>query len=142
MRPVSVPDGLGSAQILAISRRTSACGAASAEDARKAAGTIANSLLVKTAIHGADPNWGRLLAAAGRAGVAFDVERAAVRIGPIVLFRDGVPFDERAGEAAAYLAGSDLEISVDVGAGGSHSATVWTCDLSAEYVAINADYRT
>ena len=133
-----VRGGEGATKLVSIT----ACGAASVEDARKAAGTIANSLLVKTAIHGADPNWGRLLAAAGRAGVAFDVERAAVRIGTIVLFRDGVPFDERAGEAAAYLAGPDLEISVDVGAGGSHSATVWTCDLSAEYVAINADYRT
>jgi glutamate N-acetyltransferase/amino-acid N-acetyltransferase len=133
-----VRGGEGATKLVSIT----ACGAASAEDARKAAGTIANSLLVKTAIHGADPNWGRLLAAAGRAGVAFDVERAAVHIGPIVLFRDGVPFDERAGEAAAYLAGSDLEITIDMGAGGPHSATVWTCDLSAEYVAINAAYRT
>jgi len=119
-----------------------AAGAASAADARRAARTMANSLLVKTAIHGGDPNWGRLLAAAGRAGVAFDADHAAVRVGPVVLFKDGVPFDERAPEAAAYLAGSDIEIEVDLGAGGSHSATIWTCDLSAEYVAINADYRT
>ena len=120
----------------------SATGAASAADARRAAGTVANSLLVKTAIHGGDPNWGRLLAAAGRAGVAFDVEHASVRVGPVVLFQDGVPFDDRAGEAAAYLAGSEIAIEIDLGAGGTHSATVWTCDLSAEYVAINADYRT
>ncbi len=119
-----------------------ATGAASAEEARSAAGTMARSLLVKTAIHGADPNWGRLLAAAGRAGVSFDVEHASVRIGPVVLFKDGVPFDDRAPEAASYLAGTDVEIAVDLGAGGPHSATVWTCDLSAEYVAINADYRT
>jgi glutamate N-acetyltransferase/amino-acid N-acetyltransferase len=93
-------------------------------------------------MHGGDPNWGRLLAAAGRAGVPFDVEHASVRIGPVVLFQDGVPFDDRAPEAAAYLAGSDIAIEIDLGAGGPHSATMWTCDLSAEYVAINADYRT
>ena len=120
----------------------SATGAASAADARRAAGTIANSLLVKTALHGGDPNWGRLLAAAGRAGVAFDVEHASVRVGPVVLFQDGVPFDDRAPEAAVYLAGSEIAIEIDLGAGGTHSAAVWTCDLSAEYVAINADYRT
>ena len=117
-------------------------GAATTGDATRAAKTIANSLLVKTAIHGGDPNWGRLLAAAGRAGVPFDVEHASVRIGPVDLFKDGVPFDDRAPEAAACLAGSDIEITVDLGAGGSHAATVWTCDLSAEYVAINAEYRT
>jgi glutamate N-acetyltransferase/amino-acid N-acetyltransferase len=133
-----VRGGEGATKLVAVS----ASGAASDSDAKRAAHTIANSLLVKTAIHGGDPNWGRLLAAAGRAGVAFDVEHASVRIGPVVLFRDGVPFDERAPEAAVYLAGSDLEIDVDLGAGGPHSATVWTCDLSAEYVAINAEYRT
>jgi glutamate N-acetyltransferase/amino-acid N-acetyltransferase len=117
-------------------------GAVSAEDASRAAKTIANSLLVKTAIHGGDPNWGRLLAAAGRAGVVFDVEHASVRIGLVELFKDGVPFDDRAPEAAAYLAGADIEITIDLGAGGAHAATVWTCDLSAEYVAINAEYRT
>ncbi len=133
-----VRGGEGATKLVAIS----ASGAASDADAKRAAHTIANSLLVKTAIHGGDPNWGRLLAAAGRAGVAFDVEHATVRIGPVVLFKDGVPFDDRAPEAAAYLAQTDLDIEVDVGAGGPHSSTVWTCDLSAEYVAINADYRT
>jgi len=133
-----VRGGEGATKLVAVS----ASGAASDADAKRAAHTIANSLLVKTAIHGGDPNWGRLLAAAGRAGVAFDVEHATVRIGPVVLFKDGVPFDDRAPEAAVYLTGSDLEIDVGLGAGGPHSATVWTCDLSAEYVAINADYRT
>ena len=116
-------------------------GAASADEARTAAKAIANSPLVKTAIHGGDPNWGRLIAVAGRAGVAFDLERAAVTIGPIVLFDNGRPHDERAPEAAAYLAGTDLTVAVDLGAGRA-SSTVWTCDLSAEYVRINADYRT
>ena len=116
-------------------------GAATGGDARQAAKAMANSLLVKTAIHGGDPNWGRLIAVAGRAGVAFELSRAAVRIGSIVLFRDGRPFDEAAPEAAIYLQGKDVAVSVDLGVG-VESSTVWTCDLSAEYVRINADYRT
>jgi glutamate N-acetyltransferase/amino-acid N-acetyltransferase len=133
-----VRGGEGATKLVSIT----AAGASTTGDATRAAKTIANSLLVKTAIHGGDPNWGRLLAAAGRAGVAFDADHASVRIGPVELFKDGVPFDDRAPEAAACLAGSDIEITVDLGAGGACSATVWTCDLSAEYVAINAEYRT
>jgi glutamate N-acetyltransferase / amino-acid N-acetyltransferase len=116
-------------------------GAATTAEARQAAKAIANSPLVKTAIHGGDPNWGRLIAVAGRAGVGFDLERAAVRIGSTVLFENGHPHDEAAPEAAEYLKGTDLTVSVDLGVG-SASSTVWTCDLSAEYVRINADYRT
>jgi glutamate N-acetyltransferase/amino-acid N-acetyltransferase len=116
-------------------------GAASTADARRAAKAIANSLLVKTAIHGGDPNWGRLIAVAGRAGVAFELARAAVTIGSIVLFKDGRPYDEAAPLAAEYLKGTELAVGVDLGAGRAQS-TVWTCDLSAEYVRINADYRT
>jgi len=117
-------------------------GAASAEEARRAAKAIANSPLVKTAVHGGDPNWGRLIAVAGRANVAFDLSRAAVTIGPAVLFHDGRPYDEAAPDAAEYLkANTDVQLTVDLGAG-SASSTVWTCDLSAEYVRINADYRT
>jgi glutamate N-acetyltransferase/amino-acid N-acetyltransferase len=116
-------------------------GAASSAEARRAAKTIANSLLVKTAIHGGDPNWGRLIAAAGRANVMFDLSRAAVMIGPTTLFRNGRPYDEAAPEAAAYLKGTEIAVTVDLGAGPA-SSTVWTCDLSAEYVRINAEYRT
>jgi glutamate N-acetyltransferase/amino-acid N-acetyltransferase len=116
-------------------------GGATSADARKAAKAIANSPLVKTAIHGGDPNWGRLIAVAGRAGVAFDLSRAAVTIGSIVLFKDGRPHDDAAPQAAEYLKGRDLTVGVDLGAGRA-SSTVWTCDLSAEYVRINADYRT
>jgi glutamate N-acetyltransferase/amino-acid N-acetyltransferase len=116
-------------------------GAASTDEARKAAKVIANSLLGKTAIHGGDPNWGRLICAAGRAGVAFDASRAAVTIGSLVLFKDGQPHDDLAPAAADYLKGTDLTIGVDLGSG-SASSRVWTCDLSAEYVRINADYRT
>jgi glutamate N-acetyltransferase/amino-acid N-acetyltransferase len=116
-------------------------GGATNDDARRAARAIANSPLVKTAIHGGDPNWGRLVAVMGRSGSAFRLDRAAVRIGGIELFRDGTPFDERAEEAAAYLQGKDIEIEVDLGAGDGRSH-MWTCDLSADYVRINAEYRT
>ena len=132
-----VRGGEGATKLVTVS----VTGAASAAEARKAAKAIANSPLVKTAIHGGDPNWGRLIAVAGRAGVAFELSRAQVTIGPIVLFKDGRPYDEAAPEAAAYLKNEDIGVGVDLGAG-SASSTVWTCDLSAEYVRINADYRT
>ena len=117
-------------------------GAQSDADARRAARLIANSLLVKTALHGGDPNWGRLLAVAGRAGVAFDEARARVRIGPAVLFADATVFEDREPQAAAHLRAPEVEVAVDLGTGGDGAATLWTCDLSAEYVRINADYRT
>jgi glutamate N-acetyltransferase/amino-acid N-acetyltransferase len=117
-------------------------GAASDAEARQAARAIANSPLVKTAIHGGDPNWGRLVAVAGRSGSNFVLDSAAVRIGPVELFSAGTPHDERAPEAAEYLKGHDLVVAVDLGTGGSGSSQMWTCDLSAEYVRINAEYRT
>jgi glutamate N-acetyltransferase/amino-acid N-acetyltransferase len=132
-----VRGGEGATKIVAVT----VTGAASPEEARKAAKAIANSPLVKTAIHGGDPNWGRLIAVAGRAGVAFELRRAAVEIGSIVLFKDGAPFDDNAPRAAEYLAGKDIAVTVHLGAGAATS-TVWTCDLSGEYVRINAEYRT
>lgn len=117
-------------------------GAKTYDEAKQAARAIANSLLVKTAIHGGDPNWGRLVAVAGRSGVGFDLQHAAVRIGDTVLFEHGRPFDERAPQAAEYLQGKDITVSVDLGTGGPEEATMWTCDLSKEYVRINAEYRT
>ncbi|HEY8549870.1 MAG TPA: bifunctional glutamate N-acetyltransferase/amino-acid acetyltransferase ArgJ [Vicinamibacterales bacterium] len=117
-------------------------GARTYDQAKQAARAIANSLLVKTAIHGGDPNWGRLVAVAGRCGAEFSLSSARVRIGDTVLFEQGRPFDERAPEAAAHLQGRDIRIEVDLGTGGPEDATMWTCDLSADYVRINADYRT
>jgi glutamate N-acetyltransferase/amino-acid N-acetyltransferase len=117
-------------------------GAASVDDARRTARAIANSPLVKTAIHGGDPNWGRLIAVAGRAGSAFNLEKAVVRIGPLTLFADGTPYDERAAQAADYLQGREIDVEVDLGTGGQGQSRMWTCDLSAEYVRINAEYRT
>jgi len=117
-------------------------GAASAADARLAARAIANSPLVKTAIHGGDPNWGRLVSAAGRSGADFVLDRASVSVGRVEVLAAGVPHDERADEAAAVLAGQEVTVSVDLGTAGSDAATMWTCDFSAEYVRINAEYRT
>jgi glutamate N-acetyltransferase/amino-acid N-acetyltransferase len=117
-------------------------GAASDGDAWLAARTIANSPLVKTAIHGGDPNWGRLVAAAGRSGAAFVLDRASVAIGPVELFVEGAPRDDRADEAARVMQAAAVTVAVDLGTGGLHEATMWTCDFSAEYVRINAEYRT
>ncbi len=117
-------------------------GAVSLDDARLGARTIANSPLVKTAIHGGDPNWGRLIAAAGRSGAHFVLEHASVSIGGVDLFVNGVPFDERSDAAATVLQGKEMVITVDLGTGGAHEATMWTCDFSKEYVTINAEYRT
>ena len=75
------------------------------------------------------------------AGVEFEPERARVTIGPTLLFKDGKPYDQNAPAAAEYLKGKEVVVGVDLGAGQA-SSTVWTCDLSAEYVRINADYRT
>jgi glutamate N-acetyltransferase/amino-acid N-acetyltransferase len=111
-------------------------------EARQVARTIANSPLVKTAVHGADPNWGRIVAAAGRAGVAFDVQRATVRVGDVLLFEHGLPHDDAAPRAAAHLRGKDVRIEVGLGTGADATATIWTCDLTAEYVRINGEYRT
>jgi glutamate N-acetyltransferase/amino-acid N-acetyltransferase len=116
--------------------------ARSIADAQRVAKTIANSPLVKTAIHGADPNWGRIVAAAGRAGVPFDVNRATVHVGGVLLFENGLPHDESAPEAEQHLKQSEIRIDVGLGTGGGRTATVWTCDLSAEYVRINGEYRT
>jgi glutamate N-acetyltransferase/amino-acid N-acetyltransferase len=133
-----VRGGEGATKLIAIT----VTGAATDSDAWMAARAIANSPLVKTAVHGGDPNWGRLVAAAGRSGAAFVLDGARVQIGPLVLFENGRPFDELAPKAADYLMGKDLAIEVNLGSGGAHRATVWTCDLTAEYVKINAEYRT
>jgi len=133
-----VRGGEGATKVVAV-RVT---GASTSDDAKGAARAIANSLLVKTALHGADPNWGRLVAVAGRAGVAFELARCRVRIGPAVLYENDTVYVDREDEAAEHLKGKEVEVEVDLGTSGSSEATVWTCDLSAEYVHINADYRT
>jgi glutamate N-acetyltransferase/amino-acid N-acetyltransferase len=115
-------------------------GARTDRHARLAARAVAGSNLVKSAVHGGDPNWGRIAAAAGRSGAALDPDRLRVGIGPITVY-DGAPvaFDERA--ASRALRGKVVEISLDLGLG-SAEGMAWGCDLSAEYVAINSEYRT
>jgi glutamate N-acetyltransferase/amino-acid N-acetyltransferase len=132
-----VRGGEGATKLIAVTVRNARTG----DDARQVARTIANSPLVKTAVHGADPNWGRIVAAAGRAGVTFDVGRATVRVGGILLFEHGLPHDEAAPQAAEILKRDTVDIEVSLGAGDA-AATIWGCDLSAEYVRINGEYRT
>ena len=115
-------------------------GAASDADARAVARTVASSSLVKTAVHGADPNWGRIAAAAGRSGVRLDPDRMRVCIGDVAVY-DGSPlaFDER--RARRILRGATVPLILDL-VDGSGSGTAWGCDLSPEYVAINSEYTT
>jgi glutamate N-acetyltransferase/amino-acid N-acetyltransferase len=133
-----VRGGEGATKLIAVNVKD----ARTESDARQVARTIANSPLVKTAVHGADPNWGRIVAAAGRSGVTFDVARATVHVGGVLLFENGLPHDEAAPRAAEHLKQTDVRIDVDLGTGGAGAATIWTCDLSAEYVRINGEYRT
>ncbi|MBI2189124.1 MAG: bifunctional glutamate N-acetyltransferase/amino-acid acetyltransferase ArgJ [Acidobacteria bacterium] len=133
-----VRGGEGATKVIAVT----VADARTVDEARQVARTIANSPLVKTAVHGADPNWGRIVAAAGRSGVAFDINRLTVHVGGTRLFEHGLPHDESAPIAAEHLKGKTVQIDVNLGSGGGVSATIWTCDLSAEYVRINGEYRT
>ncbi len=130
-------DGEGATKLVEVAVQ----GSASEADAERVARTIAESPLVKTALFGCDPNWGRILAAAGRSGVQFDPDRARVCIGTIEVYAEGTsrPFDRDA--AHEYLTEEEVRIVVDLGSG-SASATVWTCDFSYDYVRINAEYHT
>jgi glutamate N-acetyltransferase/amino-acid N-acetyltransferase len=94
------------------------------------------------AVHGADPTWGRLVSAWGRAVVPLDIQLVVVRIGGVLLFERGRPHDDASPLAEQHLLGTDISIDVDLGTGGGAGATIWTCDLSAEYVRINGEYRT
>jgi glutamate N-acetyltransferase / amino-acid N-acetyltransferase len=132
-----VADGEGVTKVFAV--RVS--GAATDDDARRAARTITTSNLVKTAIHGADPNWGRILAAAGRSGARVVDRKASVRIGGLDVFKDGAPMKFDPSALRAAFSRPDIEIEVALGLGHGE-ATAWGTDLSAEYVRINADYTT
>jgi glutamate N-acetyltransferase/amino-acid N-acetyltransferase len=116
-------------------------GASSPQEARQVARTIAESLLVKTALHGGDPNWGRILAAAGRSGVPIELNHLRLTLQDVVVFENGqpLPFDE--GALAQKLLGEEVLIRLELGQGEA-SAHFWSCDLTAEYVKINSAYRT
>ncbi|MEA1958563.1 MAG: bifunctional glutamate N-acetyltransferase/amino-acid acetyltransferase ArgJ [Chloroflexota bacterium] len=116
-------------------------GASTIADARIAARTIAGSPLVKSAVHGCDPNWGRIIAALGRSGADFNCEAVELFLGGIQLMKAGepVPFDKLA--ASAAMGGVEVSILVRLNDGNS-AATAWGCDLSSEYVVINSEYTT
>jgi len=131
-------DGEGATRLITI--RVS--GAPDEDAAAHVGRVIATSPLVKTAVAGRDPNWGRILSAAGRAGVTFPADRALVRIGNSTVYSDGKPHPANEAAAADHLANErEVMLAIDLAAG-SARADVWTCDLTADYVAINADYRT
>ncbi len=133
-----VRDGEGATKFVEVQ----VTGAADAADAQKVARAIADSPLVKTALAGADPNWGRVVMAVGKSGAQADRDRLAIRFGPLTVAEAGrvsTAYDEA--EAAAYMRGSELVIGVDLGLGHG-AATVWTCDLTHRYIDINADYRS
>jgi glutamate N-acetyltransferase/amino-acid N-acetyltransferase len=117
-------------------------GCRSTADARAIARCVAESPLVKTAIHGADPNWGRIVSAAGYAGVSFQEEELSLWINGVPVYRRGapVPFDDQAlTQSLRDRRQVDLQLTLS---SGEATARFWTCDLTAEYVRLNADYTT
>jgi len=137
-----VRDGEGATKVAEI-RVT---GTANEDDAHWIAETIATSPLFKTALAGGDANWGRIVAAAGRAGIPFNPQQTSLTISgpglvPLTIFANGMPTSYEERDAAAIFAQSDILIHLNVGPGPG-TDTMWTCDFTAEYVAINADYRT
>jgi glutamate N-acetyltransferase/amino-acid N-acetyltransferase len=133
-----VRDGEGATKLVEI-RVT---GATSDADAVKVARSIANSPLVKTAIAGEDPNWGRIVMAVGKSGAVADRDLLKISFGDVLVAEKGwvsATYSEEAG--AAYMRNEELLLDVDLGLGAG-SATVWTCDLTHAYITINADYRS
>jgi glutamate N-acetyltransferase/amino-acid N-acetyltransferase len=132
-----VTDGEGVTRV-ALLRVAGAPDAASAHALGRA---VAASALFRTALHGSDPNWGRVLAAMGASGTAFDPDRVTVRFGPVTVCRDGgaVPYDHDA--AVAVLREPEVTIDVELGLGGASAAHL-VADLSAGYVHVNAEYTT
>jgi len=132
-----VADGEGAQRVIEIEVR----GARTESAARRIAETIATSPLVKTAFAGADPNWGRIFAAAGRSGVKFDPALVEISMAGIKVLRKGQPLDFNERAASNKLLADRVPIVVDLHAGKAR-ARYWTCDFTAEYVRINASYRT
>jgi len=131
-------DGEGATHLITIDVE----GASSREEARTIARAVADSPLVKTAIHGADPNWGRIVSAAGYSGVAFEENELSLILNGTPLYRDGVPLGFDAAEVSSTLrANRDTHIRL-VLQRGEGTIRFWTCDLTADYVRLNADYTT
>lgn len=132
-----VRDGEGATKFIEIK----VTGAASYQEAKTAAMAIAKSPLVKTAFFGQDPNWGRILCAAGYSGAKMDPAKASLALGGIVVAKGGMNAAADPKVLGPVMAAKDILVEVDLGVG-SAAATVWTCDFSYEYVKINADYST
>ncbi|MEM9477827.1 MAG: bifunctional glutamate N-acetyltransferase/amino-acid acetyltransferase ArgJ [Pseudomonadota bacterium] len=133
-----VRDGEGASKFVTVE----VSGAADDADAHKAGLAIANSPLVKTAIAGEDPNWGRVVMAVGKSGAAADRDCLSIRFGDVLVAENGwVSPSYREADAAAHMKRDEITIAVDLGIGAG-TATVWTCDLTARYIEINADYRS
>jgi glutamate N-acetyltransferase / amino-acid N-acetyltransferase len=130
-------DGEGATRLIEVKVN----GAESLADARLAARTISNSYLVKSAVHGCDPNWGRIAAAAGRSGAAMIEAKTDVYIGDMCLFKSGRPLSFDKKMASGLLRREEVLILVNLNMG-QYSATAWGCDLSEEYVVINSEYTT
>lgn len=130
-------DGEGATKLVEIEVR----GAPTFTQARKMAKTVAESPLVKTALFGNDPNWGRILAAMGRSGVDFDPDRAQIALQGTLVYADGRPTAFDARDLHERLKTDTVNIAIDLQEGTEH-ATVWTCDFSYDYVRINAEYST
>ncbi|MGQ9488061.1 MAG: bifunctional glutamate N-acetyltransferase/amino-acid acetyltransferase ArgJ [Armatimonadota bacterium] len=130
-------DGEGATKLVEIEVR----GARTFTDARRMGKTVAESPLVKTALFGNDPNWGRILAAMGRSGVEFDPDRAQIALQGTLVYADGKPTAFDASALHAQMTADTVNISIDLQEGTEH-ATVWTCDFSYDYVRINAEYHT
>lgn len=133
-----VRDGEGATKFVTIN----VTGAANDTDARTHALAIANSPLVKTAIAGEDPNWGRIVMAIGKSGAAADRDLLSIRFGDVLVAEGGWVADSyREEDGAALMKEQEIDITVDLGLG-QGSSTVWTCDLTHQYISINADYRS
>ncbi len=132
-----VKDGEGATKFITLT----VSGAPSEEAAHQVANSIATSALVKTAVYGRDANWGRVLAAAGRSGVPINPTLINLSFGNLQLLKAGTPLPFSEEDALQYLSQNEVAITLDLGMG-DESATMWTCDLSHEYVSINAEYRT
>ena len=133
-----VRDGEGATKLVEVQ----VTGARNVRDADRVARAIANSPLVKTAIAGEDPNWGRIVMAIGKSGAMADRDRIRIRFGDILVAADGWQAEGYSeAEAAEYMHGDEIVIAVDLGIGPG-SATIWTCDLTHQYISINADYRS
>jgi len=130
-------DGEGATKVVAITVQK----ARSEQEAQLMARAIANSPLVKCAMNGNDPNWGRILSAAGMTAAKFDPARAALKLQGTVVFSRGRPVPFEPAAVSASLRGPEVQVELTCNLGGG-SATCWTCDLSKSYVTINADYHT